>query len=313
MKRAAAGIAIVSLWFGLAASCADYDIKNPPANTGGAGGSNTGGSGGAGGVNTGGGPPAGCQEDKDCPVGPCEIAHCVEGTCQLEGINDLDTDHKPDALGDCKKHLCDKGALIAVEQTDDVPDDGNDCTQDTCDGMNPQHQAVTPGTNCSLGYCYVNPSSGAGSCEDCGTELNCGTQLCVLGTCVPLHCADGQFQGVTESDIDCGKECRPCGSGQMCAMGTDCETEVCTNNVCAQPSCTDGKKNGTETAEDCGGDTCETGCGPGYSCIAHSDCESKRCYMGYCHPPSCKDNLMDGDEEGVDCGGTDPNCLPCPP
>ena len=84
----------------------------------------------------------------------------------------------------------------------------------------------------------------------------------------------------TETDVDCGGSCGPCGAGKACGAGKDCTSTICTGNVCTTASCTDGVKNGTETDVDCGG-TC-TGCGLSKTCSGDADCAGTLCRGSKC-------------------------------
>jgi hypothetical protein len=233
----------------------------------------------------------------------------VEGACKVEGFTDLETDQKPDARGDCKKLVCENGVLAVAENAADPPDDGNDCTTDKCDGTTPVYEPVLPGKPCTNGsYCYVNIDTKAAFCAECGSELNCTAELCVSGKCTPPHCTDAKFSADNETDLDCGKECRPCTPGKKCMTNEDCDSKICSGGFCAAPSCTDGLLNGTETYPDCGA-SCPTKCPPGYACLQDADCASQQCYGGYCYTSTCKDNRINGSETDVDCGG---DCPPCP-
>ena len=76
-------------------------------------------------------------------------------------------------------------------------------------------------------------------------------------------------------------------------------------------TCTDGIKNGTETAVDCGGQTCPAcpTCTDGVKNGQETsiDCGGPTCIV--C--PTCTDGVKNGQETGIDCGG--PTCLPCNP
>ncbi|HTM19231.1 MAG TPA: hypothetical protein VL172_01945, partial [Kofleriaceae bacterium] len=59
-------------------------------------------------------------------------------------------------------------------------DDGNDCTQDLCDGDSPVYIDVAAGTACATGVC-----DGAGACVDCVADDDCAPDACnqVSHTC----------------------------------------------------------------------------------------------------------------------------------
>jgi hypothetical protein len=78
-------------------------------------------------------------------------------------------------------------------------------------------------------------------------------------------------QNGSESDVDCGGSCAPCGVGGACDSGSDCDSGVCDTDECAAPTCSDGVENGDETGVDCGG-TCPTICPVGCSAAPLSGC-----------------------------------------
>lgn len=127
----------------------------------------------------------------------------------------------------------------------------------------------------------------------------------------PPTCSDGVKNG-SETDRDCGGDCKPCADGLACSSASDCQSGMCNGQVCQAPSCVDNVKNGNETDNDCGGGTCRT-CNAGQHCLASSDCST-----GLCNPSSqlcelspCADGVKNGNETDIDCGGgTCPACTP---
>lgn len=117
-------------------------------------------------------------------------------------------------------------------------------------------------------------------------------------------CTDGNKNG-SETDIDCGGSCRPCGDGKTCAAASDCAAGTCTGGVCRAPSCTDATRNGSETDTDCGG-SCQP-CANAKGCLTPADCVSKICTASRCQT-DCTDVLVGG-EFDTWCGGS---CSPCP-
>ncbi len=97
-------------------------------------------------------------------------------------------------------------------------------------------------------------------------------------------CSNDKQDG-TETDVDCGGSCSPCGStGQRCLQNKDCALGPCVNGACTAsgPSCNDGVKNRDETGVDCGGQYCDI-CqqkGAGMQCSSSSECVSgQSCLM----------------------------------
>jgi len=57
--------------------------------------------------------------------------------------------------------------------------------------------------------------------ERCERGVDCVSDTCIEGICVPSTCTDGVQNG-NETDIDCGGSCRPCTAGQRCEAPVDC-------------------------------------------------------------------------------------------
>ena len=130
----------------------------------------------------------------------------------------------------------------------------------------------------------------------------------------PVSCSNDRQDG-SETDIDCGGSCGPCGTGMNCTLNSDCISGLCNaTDVCQAPSCDDNIKNQDETDIDCGGSRCEK-CDEGDSCEVDRDCESGDCDVSSdtCEAvaDSCRNNIQDIGETDVDCGGQRcPSCSP---
>ena len=142
---------------------------------------------------------------------------------------------------------------------------------------------TTSPDSCPVGsYCPMN----GGSCvKGCLGDTNCGSGICVNGSCCTPSDSTNRCGG------DCGATCPDCDS---CGDNVDCEGGICTNGTCCSPSDSSG----------CGG-TCATSCGTtcndGGSCTTGSDCENGVCVNSTCCSPSDSSN---------ECGG---NCgVRCP-
>lgn len=138
------------------------------------------------------------------------------------------------------------------------------------------------------------------------------------------NCSDGE-KNFSETDVDCGGFCGPCGNGKSCAVHNDCVSAICNaSNICAVPSCSDGVQNGSETGVDCGGSCPECPCIPQWTCTDWGACANGRqsrtctdtnaCGSTSGKPaegqdcPLCHDNIRNQDEVRIDCGGA---CTPC--
>jgi hypothetical protein len=116
----------------------------------------------------------------------------------------------------------------------------------------------------------------------------------------------------TETDVDCGGTCAPCGTFAACLANPDCASGDCDANrrLCLPTSCSDGVTDGLETDVDCGG-ICRP-CALAQKCKVATDCASSGCdgVSFTCVANPCLDHVQDNEETDVDCGGN--ICDSCP-
>jgi hypothetical protein len=209
------------------------------------------------------------------PTSPCQSVQCLAHDCVVSNTAAgtlLDASYQTDQ--DCTKVVCDgNGNYTAVADTADVLPDGNDCTQDVCNGTTPAYQDLLPGVACASGGGQV--CDGYGSCVECISNDQCTPPNTCGGGIVPNEC------GCTEVD--------PCVQHHCGSWSNGCFTVAC-----------NGVQDGDETDEDCGGDHCPR-CELGKVCAVDSDCKS-----GYCVRRSSADTL------GICCNGRcDQSCYSC--
>jgi len=303
--RASLSIALGLFASGFAAGCIIYDeslLSGGAGGTAGSGGS-TGGSGGDGGGATGGGGSGatggggsgatggggsgGCTNPSQCPDDECTTAVCDMGVCGTTNVA-MGMATQMQTAGDCKKNVCD-GMGNAVSENDDMdePNDGKECTTDSCSGGIGSSDPVAPGTPCAQGFCNA-----AGDCVECIDGGDCP----LSGICTPMFqcaaatCNDGNQNG-GETAIDCGGPCMGCMIGQPCMVNADCASLSCVGMSCA-PSCMDGLQNQNESDVDCGGPC--TPCANGLGCNDAADCASGYCSVaGTCQcNPVCECDLV---------------------
>lgn len=269
------------------------------------------GSGGAGG-----GCAAECCAPDDCPTpsNACIARTCEPGgTCGTKDVEDgTPTDLPTEA---CKVVVCDGNGGTRVENDDDgVYDDGKDCTVDSCSGGMPLAMAAMLGTPCDDDDGAV--CNDAAACVQCNVNGDCTTSeklICIASTCVDATCMDTMTNG-SETDQDCGGDCKKCDDLKTCKIANDCKSGVCKADSgelkCQVPACDDAVKNGSETDLDCGGAACAK-CGPDKGCNENGDCAGNQCTgsNGTC-VPNCSDGSKNNAETDVDCGGG--SCNGCP-
>lgn len=184
-----------------------------------------------------------CTVDGDCGVNTECMTFTCEGLACVATPTPNGTMVTTQVAGDCQQLVCMGDALpVGVPFVDDILDDVNDCTEDTCseDG-GPSNAPIAEGTDCAQGFCdsgghcvecvfdehCVNDPQGAGCLE----TLQCGCKG-------PEHCMTNTNGGFCLSDEVCG-----CASDAHCkvpnpycnTMTRRCQTTKPTMMVPAQP------------------------------------------------------------------------------
>lgn len=172
----------------------------------------------------------GCNAPSDCPGTDtaCQTRTCAGGACGL-AFQPLGTVLGTQIAADCKVDQCDgAGAVISVNDGNDVSSDNNACTADTCSNGAPAHAPLASGTACAQGGGTV--CDGGGACVQCVTSAGCSSGSCVNNVC--QTCTDNTKNG-SETGVDCGGgACAGCATGLPCLVSADCASGVCTANVC---------------------------------------------------------------------------------
>jgi hypothetical protein len=237
----------------------------------------------------GGGGQTTVPDDGDTPAGgenPCMVGSCSAGAVVFTPVPaGTIVAGLPQTDQDCRVNVCDgSGGQVQIADTDDTPaGDGNECTDDVCDGTFPSYPATLAGTSCDQDGLYCN---GNRDCVECLSDSQCASLVCsALGRCLPPTCEDGVKNG-TETAMDCGGlECDPCGAGAVCREFGDCQSQVCAAGRCAPARCIDLVHNGQETDVDCGGPICGD-CEEGLRCFSAADCVvGLFCSAGVCTAP----------------------------
>jgi len=149
--------------------------------------------------------------------------------------------------GDCALAVCNgAGNVELAEAPDDVPDDGDPCTRDLCDGTFPWHEAL------EWAPCYSGPEGSAekGACR--AGVYDCSGPPPPMGACFGERLPASEFCDGAEVDEDCDGEIDEeglgcfCGDGQVqmsagetCDDGNSDFNDACTP-LCRTPSCGDG-------------------------------------------------------------------------
>jgi len=96
----------------------------------------------------------------------------VGGACGLHFEAEGTVVHEQ-AAGDCRERRCNGTSEPEdVAAPDDLPDDGDHCTVDSCSGLNPLHVPAEAGAACSQDGGKL--CDGAIGCVDCNVDADCG-------------------------------------------------------------------------------------------------------------------------------------------
>ena len=251
------------------------------------------------------GPSAVCMDDNPCTDDSCDPgAGCLFAPNQASCFDgDLCT-----TSDGCANGICQPGAPLNC-------DDGNPCTDDSCD----------PSTGCVH-------ADNQGNCNDgnaCTIDDHCQAGLCVADQ--GLYCADDNIC-TTDSchpQVGCVHTLNdaPCDDGNVCTTGDHCHLGDCTSsgnlacnddNSCTKDGCSadGGCTFAPLSGSDCddgsvctAGDTCVGGwCQPGAAieCFDGNPCTDDQCDpVAGCHYPSNDEPCDDGNDctFGDVCGG----------
>ena len=204
--------------------------------------------------------PSECDDGNVCTDDRCEGGECIHES--LDG----DMPAEMQITGDCRRRACRAGVVSDETDEGDLPFDGKECTDDVCNGNQPQHPPLAGGTACTEGGGQV--CNGEGDCVECFTNAQCTA---------PDTCGGGGPAGQCGCDpsITCGTLGLTCGGGGV----DDCDMAI---------QCSNGIQDGDETDVDCGGPqpmmggTCAILCTSGKSCMNNTDCVSNSCTGNVC-------------------------------
>jgi hypothetical protein len=183
--------------------------------------------------------PPECVVASDCPGDDteCQTRTCVGGTCGVV-FTPAGTPVSEQTSGDCQHVVCDgTGGETSVADDTDVPDDGNECTLDSCANGAPVVSPAPAGQSCGDG----GVCNGAGQCGTCvpgstqscydGPEVTQGVGVCRAGTQTCL--ADGSGYGA------CVGQVLP--SPEVCdGLDNDCDGQADEGNPGGGAACNTG-------------------------------------------------------------------------
>ncbi len=259
-----------------------------------------------------------CKTAADCPdTGECGDAVCNAGVCGIDPVA-LGTPASTQALEDCKRIECDgAGSSQAVPQDDDIKNDNNPCTADSCSMGMRVHEPLPVGSSCDGG----GVCDSTGECVEClsattcGKATECAAPTCAGGACGVDFTADGTPIAVQQIG-DC--ESTVCdGAGDTEQVNDDLDVED-DSNPCTLDACDAGDPTHTpQPGMACGaGLTCNAagqcvGCTVPSDCPGQDDfCKTRTCNMGVCgftftaaNTPLPAGQQTAGDCQTLECNG----------
>ena len=282
-----------------------------------------------------------CTDISHCPPtgSECLVRTCMDEKCGTQPVAS-GTPITPQTTGDCKVQVCDgKGKVVSVDDDNDLPQDGNPCTNAICTSGVPSNPPLPSGTEClSGGLCdggSVCVNAECAKTSDCPAATACRWYECLAGTCEVFHASEG---GLAANQItgDCKKNvCDGAGNTKSVDDNSDvprggwpCIVGHCENGVASQTSSPIGTACGTSLACDGEGDC--AGCESASSCPGKdNDCQTRTCVAGICgfmyapagtaaaghpDPGHCLKNVCDGVggvETDRDDGNVSTDGFPC--
>ena len=261
---------------------------------------------------------------------PCRTNVCVPetGECQLSSLSDGQA--CDDGTACSVKDACKAGSCVGTALN---CDDGNQCTDDSCDsGSGCVHIATSAGCDdgdlctvddtCIGGACHgtVNPGCGCVKNADCfpfeDGDLCNGTLSCQAGQCAVepasvVSCGDGAGPCVTVSCTAATGQCeaKPALDGSVCDDGSACTTaDHCAAGGCvgSDVACDDGEHctdDGCDAATGCFHAPNSKACDDGKDCTADDACSGGQCVgQGECQ--CTVDAECAAFEDGDLCNGT---------
>jgi len=233
----------------------------------------------------------GCDDANACTVDDqCSAGACVSGAARDCGDSNVCTDDSCEPASGCayadNTSSCDDGDACSTGDTCEAStcqggparecDDGNGCTDDSCD----------PGTGCA----YSDNSSACDDGDACTTADTCSAGSCAGGA--PADCDDDNI--CTDDSCDLVGGCfsvavsRACDDGNACTTGDSCSAGACVGGL--PPVCDDGNlctDDSCEPASGCSFANNGASCDDGDACTTDDTCSGGVCVGGA--PPVCDD------------------------
>jgi hypothetical protein len=246
-----------------------------------------------------------CVDKNDClkiVESECEKRSCVNNKCVIAYEPQTTLASPVLQVGnDCKKVVCSGMAMpltVTVNDDTDLPNDGFQCTTDTCVNGTPTFTDKASGTMCGNGQ-VCNATGDCVGCNqptDCmGTNDFCKTRTCVNNVCGFSFTANGTDLPTGQTMGDCKVlECDGMGNVKTSVLQSDVPVDgnACTQDVCNAMGTPSNPATAANSPCSVGmNDACD-GMGAckkslGKTCAAGSECVSTRCVDGVCCNNAC--------------------------
>ncbi|MCC6524467.1 MAG: hypothetical protein IT373_17560 [Polyangiaceae bacterium] len=245
-----------------------------------------------------------CDDANACTIDSCNVA---ESVCVRDPLDGIEVPGATQTPGDCQLLVCALGLETSVADDGDRPDDGNDCTTDSCVAgvPDPAHPPLGLNAPCDDGggaYC-----DGNGTCVACNDNDQCGDPSCLCTQCKGNTCiaADPGSAAACQSPNDCHTvHCN--GSGGSTDDVDDTDLPASDNNGCTNETCSNGSPAHVPNTAACndnlycnGTDTCSGG-----ACTVHA---GNPC-PGADGDGDCSETCREAND---DCNGNDPDASGC--
>lgn len=227
---------------------------------------------------------AGCTNDSECSNGGnfCVIAVCDSNkTCAtIPKSAGTALPLEAQVPQDCRRQICDgTGHLVEAFDSKDGQDDGNDCTDDLCNGGMPMYPPTAAGVACGGGdkVCDGGGNCRAKTSTPCSKSLECASGYCVDGVCCDSSCLAtcmacnvngfaGTCTGVPFPTPD-----------PMCFANKVCDGSGVCKLVNGRPC---GSNDSYCASNTCSGGVCKSAIGQ--PCAANADCVTAMCVNNVC-------------------------------
>lgn len=201
-----------------------------------------------------------CNVAADCTTGKdeCNVAACnANKTCGTAfAPPGTQLQNAPQVKGNCNTLYCNEtGGTYSSVNNDDLPDDGNPCTLNTCTAGVPSNPPGPAGVDCGTGMkCNAAGLCKKATAQACTAGTECASGSCYDGVCCSAACATackacniagsvGTCTNIAAGQHDTAPACAgvnfcdgagacKLGAGQACTTAAQCISNVCTASVC---------------------------------------------------------------------------------